>query len=66
MNSSGHLTSITTRVWVVIFLIEKNKITSENKINFKEIKMDSGVLIAVVFISVVAVAISVSQKKNSK
>ncbi len=65
MNSSGHLTSIRTRVWVVIFLIDKNKITSENKFNLKEIKMDSSVLIAVVFISVVAVAISVSQKKKS-
>jgi hypothetical protein len=63
-NGSGHLTSCRTCVWAVIFLTDKSKITIENKINNKEITMDSGVLIAVVFISVVAVVISISRKKK--
>jgi len=47
-----HLTSSKTCDWGVINLI-------------KEIKMDSNVLIAVIFISVVAVAISVSRRKKN-
>ncbi len=43
----------------------KNKIGCIIKFINKEKNMDSSVLIAVVFISVVAVAISVSRKKKS-
>jgi|AutmiccommuBRH23_1029490.scaffolds.fasta_scaffold00042_130 hypothetical protein len=60
-----HLTSSKTCDWGVIILHDKNTITSEIINLIKEIKMDSNVLIAVIFISVVAVAISVSRRKKN-